>query len=426
MSEYTKSSKATSNDLWGHEGAEGGKSRALRLREEEEKKGVVKVKYAGQQKGPWMPRAIKKQERQTDTSLSKLQKQFNVDKSEAPAPARTPVVKSEASSSTAAAAAAASSWRVPHDKASTSTTSWNGAADLEELADEDVKPKTEEGQAKRPKLEPVAARAPVDPNLLTVGKCSQLAQHIRTASKFNKVAGMANALLEAKPSQVTEKNAEAFFEVLEAAMEDPHRLREKIYRVGMRRLFSSALDKRHLFPPECELTLRVWKLRVLTQIELFTDDGFQFTRAAKAVREAVEGLPCIYPALEPSGAKHLPERERPAWRDAIFDCGEACMLHHKHLWAKTTADMVVKAMVDRRQNFSEDQQRTLQEWNATVKGQFIMRQQAHQQRDIHARREQSSYERKEAEWHESDITTAKGGDIQGGNVDNWLAKQSNN
>ena len=95
------------------------------------------------------------------------------------------------------------------------------------------------------------------------------------------------------------------------------------------------------------------------------------------MREAVEGLPCVYPALEPKHApKHLPEHERAQWRDAIFDCAEACMLHHKHLWAKTTADMVVKAMVDRRQNFSEVQQRTLQEWNATVKGQFIMRQQA--------------------------------------------------
>ena len=118
--------------------------------------------------------------------------------------------------------------------------------------------------------------------------------------------------------------------------------------------------------------------------ELFTDDNFQFSRAAKSVREAVEGLPCVYPALEPPGAKHLPEAERPAWRDAIFDCGEACMLHHKHLWAKTTADMVVKAMVDRRQNFSEEQQRTLQEWNATVKGQFIMRQQACRRRPTHS------------------------------------------
>lgn len=425
MGDYTKSSKATSNDLWGHETAEGGKSRALRLREAEEAKGAVKVKYSGQQKGPWMPRAIKKQERQNDGSLSKLQKQFNVEKAPAPAPA--PAVKTEASSSTAAKGSTSSSWRVPHDQASTSTTSFKGAADLDELADEDVKPKVEESEAKRPKLEPVASsKPPVDPNRDSVlDGAPRLAQHIRTSSKFIKVAGMAYALLEGK--QVTEKNAGAFFEVLMAGMEDPHRLRDVSMRVAVRRLYSSAIAKKHVFPPECELTLRVWQLHVLTQIELFTDDSFQFTKAAKVVREAVEGLPCIYPALEPKHApKHLPEHERAQWRDAIFDCAEACMLHHKHLWAKTTADMVVKAMVDRRQNFSEAQQRTLQEWNATVKGQFIMRQQAHQQRDIHAKRDQTSYERKEAEWHSSDITTAKGGDIQGGNVDNWLAKQSNN
>ena len=48
---------------------------------------------------------------------------------------------------------------------------------------------------------------------------------------------------------------------------------------------------------------------MLTQIELFTDDNFQFSRAAKAIRQAIEGLPCIYSALEPPGAKHLPEEE---------------------------------------------------------------------------------------------------------------------
>ena len=219
MAEYSKSSKATSNDLWGHETASGGKSRALRLREEEEAKGVKKVKHAGQQ-AQWMPRAIKKQERQVDGSLSKLQKQFNVDKTEAPAP--PVVVKIEASSSAAAAkGSASSSWRMPHDKASTSTTSFNGAADLDELADEDEKkPKLEESQAKRPKLEPVPTRAPVDPNRdQVVEGAPRLAQHIRTSSKFVKVAGMAYALLEGK--QVTEKNAGAFFEVLAAGMEGP-------------------------------------------------------------------------------------------------------------------------------------------------------------------------------------------------------------
>ena len=265
MSEYTKSSKATSNDLWGHQTADGGKSRALRLREDEEAKGAVKVKYSGQQKGQWMPRAIKKQERQQDGSLSKLQRQFNVEKPDASAPAPAAPAARGASSSTAAAAST-SSWRVPHDKASTSTSAWNGAADLDDLADEDEKPKPEEGEAKRPKLEPVKQAPIVDPNRDDVTEgAPRLAQHIRSSGKFIKVSAMAYGLLEAR--RVTEKNAGAFFAVLAAGMEDPHRLRDPAMRVAVRKLYSSAIAKKHLFPPECELTLRVWKLRVLTQIE---------------------------------------------------------------------------------------------------------------------------------------------------------------
>lgn len=398
MSDYTKSSKATSNDLWGHEAAQGGKTRAVRLREEEEAKSALKVKYSGQAKGPWVPRAIKK----------RGGGEFNVQRDDAEeAPAASAPEAASASASTSAAAA--------------SSSSWNGAADLDDLTDGDGKEARAGGEAKRARVE--APPAAVERDEVAEG-APRLAQHIRSSAKFVKVSAMAYGLLEAR--RVTEKNGAAFFEVLTAGMEDPHRLRDKEMRVAVRKLYNAAIEKRHLFPEECQLQLRVWRLHVLTQIELFTDDNFQFSRACKTVREAVEGLPCIYPALEPSGAKHLPEHERSAWIPAIFDCVEAAMLHHKHLWAKTTVDMVVKAMVDRRQNFSDAQQRTLQEWNARVKGQQIQRQQAHQQASIHARREQTAYERKEAEWHSADITTAKGGDVQGGNIDNWMAKQGNN
>jgi hypothetical protein len=201
MSEYTKSSKATSNDLWGHQVAEGGKSRALRLREEEEAKGAVKVKYSGQQKGPWVPRAIKKMQR----GGTGLAAEFNVDKPAAPAPAR-------------AAAAQSSS------EAGASTSSFGGAADLDDLAEEEkVKP---ESEPKRQKVEEPKAPA-VDPNRDEVAEgAPRLAQHIRSSAKFIKVSAMAYGLLEAK--RVTEKNAAAFFEVLAAGMEDPHRLRDQV------------------------------------------------------------------------------------------------------------------------------------------------------------------------------------------------------
>jgi hypothetical protein len=87
--------------------------------------------------------------------------------------------------------------------------------------------------------------------------------------------------------------------------------------------------------------------------------------------------------------------------------------------------MLVKGMVDRRQHFSEAQQEELQAWNAQCKGHKIMRQQEHASAKL---REQTSYERKEAEWRSADISTSKdgGGGGGGGGLDGWCAKQSNN
>ena len=120
----------------------------------------------------------------------------------------------------------------------------------------------------------------------------------------------------------------------------------------------------------------------------------------------------------------MPEDERPAWVHVIFDCVETAVKHHKYLWAKTAIDMVVRAVVDRRQNFSEEQQRRIQEWNAMCKGQKTMRQQEYARTTKTTG--MSSYERKEEEWRQAAIATGKSGGDQGGGIDNWMAKQGNN
>uniref|UniRef100_A0A7S2I5J5 Uncharacterized protein n=1 Tax=Haptolina brevifila TaxID=156173 RepID=A0A7S2I5J5_9EUKA len=231
---------------------------------------------------------------------------------------------------------------------------------------------------------------------------------------------MAYALLSS--GRVTRANAGAFMSVLEAAMTDPHRLRDSTYRVGYRKLYNAAITRAALFPESAQPTLRIWQLQVLTQIELYTDDTFQFNRAAKQVQESLKGLPCIYPALEPSGAVHLPEAERAVWATALFDCLGAAMAHHKYPWAKTTCDMLVKAAVDRRQNFDDEQQSELQVWNAKCKGQKIVRQQEY----ASMRKDQTSFERNEDHWRTADISKGDGGGSQAGGLDNWCAKQSNN
>ena len=108
----------------------------------------------------------------------------------------------------------------------------------------------------------------------------------------------------------------------------------------------------------------------------------------------------------------VPRAEQPS-----HPCGR------RYSWAKTTCDILVKDIIDRRQNFDEGQQRTLQEWNLRCKGQKVQRQQQHARQQ----RELTSYERKEAEWRSAEISISnKGGCEQGGGIDNWMAKQGNN
>ena len=284
----------------------------------------------------WEPRALKK--RATE---------FNVDGPAAPAPAPAP---------TAASA--------------TATPAWGGAGDLDELPDDDstrpAKQARTEGGGASGGGDSSSAAAPgapastsdPDPDRDEIAEAApRLAQHIRSAAKFNKVAAMAFSLIDG--GRVTRANAPAFFTVLEAGISDANQLRDATYRVAYKRLYRCACDHAELFPPSHRATLRLWSVRVLAQLDLFTDDTFQFSRASATIRESLEQLPCVYPSLEPPGAKHLDPDERGPWADALFDCVQTAVSHYKYLWAKTSIDMLVRHVVDRRNNFSDEQQAQL-------------------------------------------------------------------
>ena len=354
----------------------------------------------------WQPRALKKRGAE-----------FVVEEDDAA------VSSSKPAAATSGTAVSSSSSAQPTDDKT--KLAFNGAADLEDLEeDKDAsgsgakKARTEEGAA------PPASQSAKDPHRDEVADgAPRLAQHITSASKFNKVAAMAFALLEG--GRVTRVNAGAFFIVLEAAMLEPRRLRDPTYRVAFRKLFSAAIARAALFPAAAQAQLKLWEMLVLVQIDLHTDDTFQFNRAAKTVRESLHGLPCVYKALEPEGAVHLAEAERGVWAPVLFECVDAAMDHHKYGWAKTTCDMLVRAIVDRRQNFTDEQQEEIQVWNAKCKGQKVVRQQEYASQ----RRDQSAFERKEAEWRSADIAKDKKGEPGGGGgggLDGWCAKQSLN
>jgi hypothetical protein len=274
----------------------------------------------------WVPRALKKRSSEFTTTAA-----------ERPA-AELPVAAIGPSSSISAAPAASSSAVVADFK---------GAQDLEDLEDDEGEPSsTAPPPPKRTKLDTCdtdgrsseVASAPPKPNGPPrdeiIDGAPRLAAHITSAAKFNKVATMSFALLDG--GRVTRSNAAAFFAVLDAGMLEPRRLRDRQYRVAFRKLYGAAILRASLFPESVQARLKLWEVQVIAQADLHTDDTFQFTRAAKQVREALHGLPCIYPALEPEGAKHVPEAERGAWADALFDCVGSAMGHFMYPWAKST------------------------------------------------------------------------------------------
>eukprot|EP00316_Scyphosphaera_apsteinii_P017060 CAMPEP_0119334062 /NCGR_PEP_ID=MMETSP1333-20130426/86584_1 /TAXON_ID=418940 /ORGANISM="Scyphosphaera apsteinii, Strain RCC1455" /LENGTH=182 /DNA_ID=CAMNT_0007344281 /DNA_START=16 /DNA_END=561 /DNA_ORIENTATION=+ len=86
----------------------------------------------------------------------------------------------------------------------------------------------------------------------------KLAGHIRSVAKFVKVASMASSLLE--EGRVSLQNSNAFFQILEAGVAEPKRVRNSELRVAFRRLYGAAVARGGLFPPHLQPTLRLWQL----------------------------------------------------------------------------------------------------------------------------------------------------------------------
>jgi len=215
--------------------------------------------------------------------------------------------------------------------------------------------------------------APVRDEILDAAP--RLAAHIKAPAKFLKVAEMAATLLE--EGRVTLANSSAFFKVLAAGVEGvprevAARIRKPELRAGYRRLYAVAVARGGVFPPHLQQQLRLWQLRVLTQIELFTSDTERFTAAVKDVRMRLHQLPCRDPSHEPplppgTWREYLPEGTRAQWVCGIFECLEVAMARHKQPWATAEVNMLVKLASDRRQNFSEEQLLALLKWEAQRK-----------------------------------------------------------
>lgn len=92
---------------------------------------------------------------------------------------------------------------------------------------------------------------------------------------------MASSLLES--GRVSAYNSTAFYEILEAGVADPARIRVKDTRAALRSLYAAALAKQDVFSTKHQAMLRLWHMRVVNQIDLQTLND-QFVRIAKEIR----------------------------------------------------------------------------------------------------------------------------------------------
>jgi hypothetical protein len=208
----------------------------------------------------------------------------------------------------------------------------------------------------------VPATAPQDELIAAAPK---LAEAIRSAAKCVKVAEKVASLLE--EGRVKLSNAGAVFEILSAAVEDPTRWRKPSGRPAFRRLLIAADARLNLFPLHMQQSIKVWKLRVVTVIDLLANHPEQFSSAFHEVAKLLRRLPCDNPAHEPRSSAqpgyshlltgvrqdYLPERSRPTWCAAIFECLEVAVTRFEgpQLWARPEVNTLIKLAAERRANF---------------------------------------------------------------------------
>ena len=353
---------------------------------------------------------------------------------DAPSWSGAPVAAPEPSASTEKPSTAAAA-----EEPSAAAESWGGAADLEELEEEKAEPAPKRARAEGggdggadAGSSSADAKPEGPPRDEVLEGAPRLAQHIKSAAKFTKVAAMAYSLLEG--GRVTPKNAAAFFEVLEAGMANPTRLRDAPLRVAYRRLYTAALAREALFSRCRRATHPKWASggSACSPSSTSTRTTRTSSAARGGARRARETAVRVRRARAQGGRAraappaHLAEAERPP-------CGGVLRLRR----GGDGASQVPVGEVDggharpgRRRpppELLETEQRVLGEWVSITKGQRVQRQQAAARaKEAEKGYEATSFEAKEAEWQKADLAMNKGGAEGPGGLDNWMAKQANN
>ncbi|KAL8050401.1 hypothetical protein ABFX02_06G080000 [Erythranthe guttata] len=117
----------------------------------------------------------------------------------------------------------------------------------------------------------------------------KITSHIKNPSKFSKASKLAIQLIQA--GSVKETTSDYFFAVLEAAMSSLTSCNEPSLRADYHALFSAAQDVAQLLSKKQQNLFSTWTIRAVWANDLFTDDGFVFSKATGRIKEDISALP---------------------------------------------------------------------------------------------------------------------------------------
>lgn len=117
----------------------------------------------------------------------------------------------------------------------------------------------------------------------------KIASHIKNPTKFKKASKLAIQLIQA--GSVKPGTSDYFFAVLEAAMSSTTGCTDPSLRADYHALFIAAQEVTEFFSKRQRNQLASWSIKAVLGNDLYTDDSFEFSKAATQVKETISNFP---------------------------------------------------------------------------------------------------------------------------------------
>eukprot|EP00039_Didymoeca_costata_P031363 m.34364 g.34364 ORF g.34364 m.34364 type:complete len:381 (-) comp8713_c0_seq2:74-1216(-) len=168
-----------------------------------------------------------------------------------------------------------------------------------------------------------------------------------------------------KPPDVVDSTKNLILKVLAALQKDPKMVVTSENRRYVRKVFEKVIEHKDMYPKSRCYQLDTWIMRCVHHIYLYTDDSFQFNKAAKVFSEAVieidknskktiieeAGIDSDYGRTKEKIDDHLLEERK----TVIVEVLHTLLAQARLPWAVASVNGVFTCITQRRHLFSEEQ-----------------------------------------------------------------------